>query len=202
MQILKERDAFLSNFEVEQHLNNIKQKYNWTFTEEDELELEHRIDKDNTEDHGLHKRNNHKQKHRFTECGIGLEIITRDVLALMRNNSACGDMTVDKFEELMQYLNQFELMKIEKLQIINQLPKTMPVLYAIVEECEERFGSDVPEEILSKIMELFPSEEDEDEDDEDEDNNEKEEGVDERGEDEGEDEEMIEEEEEEEERNS
>ena len=36
MKVLTERDSFLSNYEVLQHLQNIKKKYNWSFNPNDE----------------------------------------------------------------------------------------------------------------------------------------------------------------------
>ena len=63
----------------------------------------------------------------------------------------------------MEFLNQFELMKVEKLQIVNSLPRSLVVLYALVEECEDRFGEETSESIIEKINELFPIQEEEEE---------------------------------------
>ncbi|EDK45837.1 hypothetical protein LELG_04015 [Lodderomyces elongisporus NRRL YB-4239] len=180
MQILQERDSFLSNFEVEQHLKNIKRKYNWSFpgdeTEQDtELQAQQNHQTDAASRNGTNNKRNVKQKPRFTECGIDLEIITRDVLLMMKNNSsninnasATPDnaMTNTKFKELMQFLNKYELMKVEKLQIMNSLPRELVILTTLVEECEERFGEEGCEEIIAKIRQLFPVEEEEEEEEE------------------------------------
>lgn len=144
MKILNERDKFLCNFEVLQHLNDIKSKYNWTFNEEEN--------------------DKKKTKKRFTACGIDLEEITRDLSSYL-DSSPCATITSsDSFKGLMIHLNSFELMKVEKLQIVNSLPRSMVHLYALVEECDQRFDEDICEGILNKINELFPIEEqDEDE---------------------------------------
>ena len=40
------------------------------------------------------------------------------------------------------------------------------VLYALVEECEDRFGEETSESIIEKINELFPIQEEEEEEEE------------------------------------
>lgn len=162
MQIIKERDSFLSNFEVYDHLKHIKQKYNWTFSPEEELALQQDQQQDN-----YHKKHHQKQKNRFTACGLDLEIATRDVLQFMENNAEITQVDVDNFKQLMSFLNQFELMKVEKLQIVNALPRSLVVLYLLVEDCEERFSVEICEDIVGKINELFPLEEGDQEDGED-----------------------------------
>ncbi|KAI5956347.1 hypothetical protein KGF54_000822 [Candida jiufengensis] len=149
MQILKERDAFLSNFEVSEHLKQIKHKYNWTFSEQDEIELQ--------------QQQQHKKKNRFVECGLNLETITKEVLLFITNTNEnlLNPITKENFKQLMEFLNTFELMKIEKLQIMNQLPRSLVVLYLLVEDCEERFDEEKCLEIIAKIDELFPVEQDE-----------------------------------------
>ncbi|CAX41838.1 DNA-directed RNA polymerase III subunit, putative [Candida dubliniensis CD36] len=144
MKVLTERDSFLSNYEVLQHLQNIKKKYNWSFNPDDEKFLK-----------------NKKNKHHFTGCGINLEIITRDVLSCLENNDSSLIQSQESFKQLMEFLNQFELMKVEKLQIVNSLPRSLVVLYALVEECEDRFGEETSEKIIEKINELFPIEQEE-----------------------------------------
>ena len=146
MKVLTERDSFLSNYEVLQHLQNIKKKYNWSFNPNDEKFMK-----------------NKKNKHHFTGCGINLEIITRDVLSCLENNESSLIQSTKSFKQLMEFLNQFELMKVEKLQIVNSLPRSLVVLYALVEECEDRFGEETSESIIEKINELFPIQEEEEE---------------------------------------
>ncbi|EGW31124.1 uncharacterized protein SPAPADRAFT_52295 [Spathaspora passalidarum NRRL Y-27907] len=147
MQILKERDCFLSNYEVAEHLKGLKKKYNWTFSEQDEKESD-KPDKKNK---------------RFTACGINLEVITKDVLSYIDHSASSAITTADHFKQLVKYLNQFELMKVEKLQIVNSLPRSMVTLYALVEECDQRFNEETCQGILDKINELFPLAEEEEE---------------------------------------
>ncbi|KAI5969755.1 hypothetical protein CANMA_001217 [Candida margitis] len=166
MQIIKARDGFLSNFEVYDHLKKIKHKYNWTFSPEEELALQQEQQEQQQQQDTHHKKHNHKQKNRFTACGIDLEVVTRDVLQFMENNAEITQVDVDSFKQLMSFLNQLELMKVEKLQIVNCLPRSLVVLYLLVEDCEERFSVDVCEEIVGKINELFPLAEEEEQEEE------------------------------------
>lgn len=150
MKVLKERDAFLLDFEVLQHLLDLKVKYNWTFTPED----------DNS---------NKFKKKRFTAAGLDLEVVTRDVTACLEKSAAGSLTSAESFKDLMVYLNGLKLMKVEKLQIVNSLPRSMVHLYALVEECDQRFGEATCIEILAKINDAAPLEEQEEEEEEEED---------------------------------
>lgn len=152
MKILNERDSFLSNFEVGEHLKEIKRKCNWCFTPEDDEEMKSK-DKRNL-------------KKRFTACGLNLEGLTRDILSYMSKSPTESIETKQKFEELVIFLNNFQLMKAEKLQIVNTLPRSMVVLYALVDEFEARFDEETGERIINKIIELYPIEGDDEEEEE------------------------------------
>lgn len=153
MKILNERDKFLSDYEVLKHLNEIKSKYNWTFNEEDEKALQDKP--------------KHKQR-RFTACGLNLEVITRDSLAYLEKSPCAQIDSTESFTSLMIFLNKLDLVKIEKLQIVNSLPRTLVHLYALVDEFDQRFGQEVGESIVGKIDELFPLPEEEGEEQEEE----------------------------------
>lgn len=144
MKILTEREAFLLDFEVLQHLRGLQETYNWTFTPEEEAQQKHNRTK------------------RFTAAGLDLEVLTRDVTAYFSTNAAGQIPGQEQFVELMQFLNQLDLMKVEKLQIVNSLPRSMVHLYGLVEECDLRFDEETCESILAKISELVPVEETED----------------------------------------
>lgn len=143
MQILTARDKFLSNYEVLQHLRETLAKYNWTFTPEDEA------------------KSKNKHKKRFTACGLELEAVTRDLLSYLGKTPSAAVGSESDFAALMKHLNTLSLMKVEKLQIVNLLPRSMVHLYALVEECDQRFDEDTCTGIIEKIGELFPVEEEE-----------------------------------------
>lgn len=143
MKVLKERDAFLADCEVLQHLNGLKEKYNWTFSPQEDKDSKNR-------------------RKRFTGAGVDLEVVTRDI-TLCLNKLAAGDIPdAEAVREIMVFLNQFELVKVEKLQILNSLPRTMVHLHALVEECDQRFDEEKCEAILAKINEVVPRAEAED----------------------------------------
>jgi hypothetical protein len=137
MQILNPRDKFLSNYEVMRHLEEIKARNNWVFLAADDTP---------------HSR----RRARATAGGLDLETVTRDVTSYLAQ-TACAEVKLETaFVELVQYLNQYDLVKIEKLQIVNLLPRTMVALYAVVEEADQRFDEATCEAMLAKIAELFP----------------------------------------------
>lgn len=142
MKILNEREAFLLDFEVLQHLKDYKEKYNWLFSAEDDAKFKGR-------------------KKRFTGAGLGLEVMTRDVLLYTELRSAATITSKLVLLELMTYLNTLDLMKIEKLQIVNSLPRSMVHLYGLVEECDQRFDEATCEALLEKVNELVPLPEEE-----------------------------------------
>lgn len=144
MKILNERDCFLSNYEVSEHLKDMKRKYNWSFTPEDDQDL----------------KSSKGFKKRFTACGLQLESLTRDILSYFSHTDTADIDTTENFTELVLFLNKFELMKAEKLQIVNLLPRSLVHLHTIVDECDQRFDELQCEEIINKIAELFPKPDD------------------------------------------
>ncbi|KAG7193167.1 uncharacterized protein KQ657_000921 [Scheffersomyces spartinae] len=138
MKVVKPRSEFLSNYEVLRHLKGIQKKNNWVFSDKD-------------------KKESNKRHRDFG--GVNLEMVVKDSLQYLES-SPCGVIgSIDSFKQLMIFLNQFELMKAEKLQIVNTLPRSMVLLYALVEECDQRFSEAESELIIEKINELYPVEE-------------------------------------------
>lgn len=136
MKVLQERDQFLSDYEVYEHLKSLQSS--WKLSET--------------------KKKNHG--------GLELEIITNDIIKYL-DKSPCAEITsVDKFKELMIFLNTLELVKIEKLQIVNYLPRSMVHLYSLVDECDQRFDEDTCNDIILKINYLFPQQKNEEEEQE------------------------------------
>lgn len=143
MKVVTARESFLADYEVLEHMQSIKEAQNWTF------------------DAGEGKKRN-----RGTDAGLELEAITRDVLAYFTATNAFTDKNA--VTELAHFLNQYELVKVEKLQILNSLPRSMVHLYALVEECGLRFDETVCDSIIQKINLLFPLPEVEEEEEEEE----------------------------------
>ncbi|KAG0663845.1 hypothetical protein C6P45_000741 [Maudiozyma exigua] len=157
MKVIEKRDAFLSDYEVFQFLTNLETSHGW----DDETQA-------------LLQQNRRKKiKTKKPYNNVTLQRITRDTISYLRVNksyiaqdedeemdevtknqnmsSPICKLQNDQFSELMRDLNRFELFKIEKLQIVNQLPSNMVHLYSIVEECDSRFNEDQINEIISII---------------------------------------------------
>lgn len=133
MKVLKERDQFLSDYEVYEHLKTLKSSW----------------------DPNDPKKRNHG--------GIELEAITNDIISYLDDSHCANISSPETFKQLMIFLNGLDLVKVEKLQIVNYLPRSMVHLYSLVEECDQRFDQDTCESILNKINELFPRPEEEEE---------------------------------------
>ncbi|QLL33569.1 hypothetical protein HG536_0E04800 [Torulaspora globosa] len=149
MKILEARDAFFSDYETLQFLSKLERQHHW-----DEDSTTHdRRDKKKIK---THKPYNNPE----------LQAITRDTIAYLttdkgvpqeddessgnndKKKSAISSLNDQRFSELVAQLNNFDLFKAEKLQIVNQLPTTMVHLYAVVEECDTRFTQEQIEQIL------------------------------------------------------
>lgn len=140
MEIKNFRDAFLSNYEVLNFMSKLQRKHQWAVEE----------DIDMTED----KKWKRKKQYNHPE----LQAITRDVVNYLSISkeldpedslasagpprSGITRMNDDSFTQLMKNLNKFKLYKIEKLQLVNQLPSNVVHLYSIIEECDSRFTED------------------------------------------------------------
>lgn len=57
---------------------------------------------------------------------------------------------------ILSFLKKYDLTRIEKLQILNLLPRNPVEFYALVEECEERFTNDQIDVILNMIDTVVP----------------------------------------------
>ncbi|GME89980.1 unnamed protein product [Ambrosiozyma monospora] len=143
MKIEVARENFLSNYEVYNYMLDVQRDNNWTFTLAADPDTKP------------------KKRKRTTDSLIDLEIITRDLSGYLVKNNQTQSTDPNRFVQLMQGLNKFELEKIEKLQIVNYLPRSMVTLYALIEECDQRFDEDQCNEMLELISTLFPVEEEE-----------------------------------------
>lgn len=136
MRIIQQRDKLLSNFEVYQHLCDVQKENVWGFTIPQAEK---------------------KRKHKFDPRLLDLEIITRDLSQYLVKMSQGNEVKTENFVNLMLVLNSFELEIIEKLMIMNSLPRSLVNLYAIIEECEGRFTQEQCEEILANVEKFFPT---------------------------------------------
>lgn len=152
MRVVEVRDAFLSDYEVLQHLSKIERQYGW-----DAESLAELSDKRNL-----------KRRSR-TYNNPTLQKLTRDTLVYLKQSkytpseeeeqlapeerkpAPLCSLNDERFTALVQGLNEFDLFQAEKLQIVNQMPVQIVHLYSIVEECDTRFTEEQIEQILSLV---------------------------------------------------
>ncbi|TID18612.1 hypothetical protein CANINC_003862 [Pichia inconspicua] len=135
MKLIEEREKLMSNFEVYQHICDVQRENMWAFTI---------------------AATEKPKKSRFNPQLLDLEIITRDLGHYLTKADQGNHVKTENFVGLMIYLNSLELEVIEKLMIMNLLPRSLVNLYAIIEECEERFATEVCEDILLNVARYFP----------------------------------------------
>ncbi|KAG0689841.1 hypothetical protein C6P40_004360 [Pichia californica] len=136
MKIIQQREKLMSNFEVYQHLCEVQKDNEWGFTI---------------------PQTEKKRKHKFNPQLLDLEIITRDLSQYLTKVDQGNDVKAENFINLMLVLNSYELEIIEKLMIMNVLPRSLVNLYSIIEECEERFTQEQCEELLANVEKYFPA---------------------------------------------
>ncbi|CCH45831.1 DNA-directed RNA polymerase III subunit [Wickerhamomyces ciferrii] len=138
-----EREKLLSNFEVNQHLIEIQSKNQW-----------------------LNNNNTNKKKRAFNP---NLEEVTKQTTFYFENIGPVPQQNIENITQMMKDLSKFKLEKIEKLQIINSAPQSLVTLYAVIEECDQRFNEQEIEEILQIIQTHFPQQAEDEEEGEGED---------------------------------
>ncbi|KAF9138551.1 hypothetical protein BGX30_009033 [Mortierella sp. GBA39] len=75
--------------------------------------------------------------------------------------SPCSTQSGDQIRELKKAFKDYELMKVELLQILNLRPKSAVELLLVIEEFEERFALDDCDKMLSIIAKALPRDDDE-----------------------------------------
>ncbi|CAN6671227.1 DNA-directed RNA polymerase III subunit RPC9 [Trichomonascus vanleenenianus] len=116
MKVEAARDKLLTNFEVLEHVKETHARY--------------------------------KSQRRFKEMpSHNLERILSDTISYMAERpagSTSAPQTAENITAFMKELkaNEIELERAERLQIINSAPNSLPILFNIVEECDQRFSED------------------------------------------------------------
>ena len=123
MEVIENRPALLSNYEVYSLLQDIKAGKN-----------------------GQKKPNKSQQN---------LSTISFTTIGFLEKTPA-KDQSPEIIEKFMQRLKPFNLMKAEKLQLLNQRPRSAVEIQLLIEESEERLREDQIEELLDIISECLP----------------------------------------------
>ncbi|KAG0278020.1 hypothetical protein BGZ96_002575 [Linnemannia gamsii] len=75
--------------------------------------------------------------------------------------SPCSTQSGEQIRELKKEFKDFELMKVELLQILNLRPKSAVELLLVIEEFEERFALEDCDKMLNIIAKALPRDDDE-----------------------------------------
>lgn len=127
MKVLVKRDAFLTNYEVLRYIY------------EEELQRKQSID-------------NTGSKQLINENLGTIQFQLRKYLEEL----PAKKQSVKQVCNLTKELEIYSLTKAEKLMIINARPDTLVELYALIEECEERFNLEQLQQILDLIHSKMP----------------------------------------------
>lgn len=83
-----------------------------------------------------------------------VETIILEVHAYLRDRPAgnpANPQSAEKLTEFVRLVKPYELEKAEILQLINVAPRSLPVLFNAIEECDQRFTDEQMEELLELI---------------------------------------------------
>ncbi|KAL5702199.1 hypothetical protein ACHQM5_027444 [Ranunculus cassubicifolius] len=70
--------------------------------------------------------------------------------------TAACNQTIDSIDNFLKRCEKFDLAKAEKINIINIRPTSAVELDPIIEQCENRMGEEVVEELVEMIVEVLP----------------------------------------------
>jgi DNA-directed RNA polymerase subunit F len=68
----------------------------------------------------------------------------------------CAKQTEENVVIFLQRTKEFDISKVEKLQLLNYRPASLVDLFVILENCEDRFSAEQLDQILETVQELFP----------------------------------------------
>ncbi|KAK7204198.1 RNA polymerase II [Myxozyma melibiosi] len=120
------RDKLLSNFEVLQHINDIKRR----------------------------QKQSSASRHRSALKTENLETILLELHTYLgeKAHSAAAKQNPADIKTFMQEISVYDLEKAEKLQIINIAPTSLVTLYCLIEEYEQRFTEEQGNHMLELIQ--------------------------------------------------
>ncbi|QLG74445.1 hypothetical protein HG535_0G03280 [Zygotorulaspora mrakii] len=159
MKIIEARDAFFSDYETLQFLSKLERQHHW---DQDSI-LQSQNQKKKLR---VKRPYNNPVLQNITKNTIDYLSVHKGVIAQddeqeqseessKNAKSALSRLNDAQFSDFVKRLNEFQLFKAEKLQIVNQLPSSMVHLYAVVEECDSRFSEQQVEQLLSIIADYL-----------------------------------------------
>ncbi|KAK9378077.1 RNA polymerase II [Kockiozyma suomiensis] len=120
------RDKLLSNFEVLQHINDIKRRQ---------------------KQHSASRYRSALKTENFETILLELHTYLGD-----KSHSPAAKQSVNDIKSFMKEISIYDLEKAEKLQIINIAPTSLVTLYCLVEEYDQRFTEDEGNHMLQLVQ--------------------------------------------------
>jgi len=137
MEVLKECEALLSNYEV--------------------LALLTEQDKETGKGHNPKSKEKDKDKDKDKEKYIPQNLRTIEFeLKKYLNNTPVAHHSKEQVEQLLDQLKNYKLTKAEKLCIVNLRPSSQVELHVIIEDCQERFGLEDLQNIINIVTTTLP----------------------------------------------
>ena len=90
-----------------------------------------------------------------------LATITYETINYLEGLKHYNELRDEHVIDYLQEMKRFNLTKLEKLQILNQRPKSMVELQVLIEENEERFSEEAMDMILDIVRKTLPVKEEE-----------------------------------------
>jgi RNA polymerase Rpb4 len=66
--------------------------------------------------------------------------------------------TSEQITAFLDSIRDYKLTKVEKLMVVNSVPRSLAALHVLIEEHEDRFSMDEMEALLELVAEAFPPE--------------------------------------------
>ncbi|KAK9249214.1 RNA polymerase-like protein III subunit C17 [Lipomyces tetrasporus] len=125
MKVENPRDKLISNYEVLDHIHDIKRRQ---------------------------KRS--ASKHRAIQRTENLETILLELQGYLKGTPA-AKQTAEDLREFLQQISAYELEKAEKLQLINVAPGSEAALHSLIEECDQRFTDEERQHMVALVAQFL-----------------------------------------------
>ena len=105
---------------------------------------------------------NVKESSKNTKLGNkNLATITYETINYLESLKHYNELRDEHVIDYLEEMKRFNLTKLEKLQILNQRPKSMVELQVLIEENEERFSEEAMDMMLDIVRKTLPAKEEE-----------------------------------------
>ncbi|KAK9316530.1 RNA polymerase [Lipomyces starkeyi] len=128
MKVENPRDKLLSNYEVLEHIHDIKRRQ---------------------------KRS--ASKHRSIQRTENLETILLELQGYLKGTPA-AKQTPEDIRKFLQEISVYELEKAEKLQLLNVAPGSEAALHSLIEECDQRFTGEQRQHMVALVSQFLKPE--------------------------------------------